>query len=58
MEGCLSIFNGKYWEKLEMEDLKQLAYDSLPGSLKQLTKGIETLITNIANYVKRENFML
>lgn len=54
MEGCLSIFNGKYWEKLEMEDLKQLAYDSLPESLKQLTKGIETLITNIANYVKRE----
>lgn len=37
-----------------MEDLKQLAYDSLPESLKQFIKGIETLITNIANYVKRE----
>lgn len=50
----LHIFNGKYWQKLEDDALKQLVYDSIPDSMKIATKAIERLITQIANYVKRE----
>jgi len=53
-DNCIHKYNGRFWEKLDDEALKQLAYDSLDESMKVATRGIETLVTNIANYVKRE----
>lgn len=50
----LHIFNGKYWQWLSGESLKQLVYDSLSPSMKLATKGVETLVNNVASYIKRE----
>lgn len=50
----LHIYNGRYWQFLDDDSLKQLAYDALPEYIKHAVSGIEHLITNIANYVRRE----
>lgn len=50
----LHIFNGRYWQYLDDDSLKQLVYDALPEYIKKMVTGIEHLITNVANYVKRE----
>lgn len=50
----LHIYNGRYWQFLDDEALKQLAYNALPECIKHAVSGIEHLVGNIANYVKRE----
>ena len=53
--GCmLHIFNGKYWELLDDERLKQLIYDQLSPNVKDNVGKIEPLITNIAYFIKHE----
>lgn len=50
----LCIFNGRYWQRIDDDALKQRAYEILPVSWKHDTPTIETLITNIMHFVKRE----
>ena len=52
--GKLCMFNGRYWETLQDDELRQMAYEILPIDLKKKTPAIEHLITNIANFVKHE----
>lgn len=50
----LCIFNGKYWQELDEEKLKQLVYNTLPQLTKVGIKAIETLAGQVASYVRRE----
>lgn len=50
----LCIYNGKHWQELYEENLKQLVYNALPQNTKIGIKAIESLAGNVAAYVRRE----
>lgn len=50
----LCRFNGMFWQTLDDEGIKQLIYNILPKHVKQGVKGVETLVSNVAAYIRRE----
>lgn len=54
VNGLFCLFEKTYWKHLDDSGLKQLVFEYLDETTKKETTNVETLITNIARYIKHE----